>query len=189
MNFVINKKIIGIVFGIIIFMQSAVFAQEAELDNIIVTNTRDDLLLYFNVKGAFTKEMEEAILSGVPASFTYFITLHRVRDMWLDEKLSDIEIVYTIKYNKMKNEFAFYQSHGNEKPEIFKSLNEAKKHMSEIESLQVIQIDRLKKGSHYQISSKAELSKLPLPLYMHYLLFFVSIWDFETDWYTIDFTY
>ena len=36
---------------------------------------------------------------------------------------------------------------------------------------------------------KAELEKVRLPLYLHYVLFFVSLWDFETDWFTIDFIY
>ncbi|NQT10914.1 MAG: DUF4390 domain-containing protein, partial [Desulfobacteraceae bacterium] len=41
----------------------------------------------------------------------------------------------------------------------------------------------------YQIRAKAELGKLTLPFYLHYILFFVSLWDVETDWYTIDFIY
>ena len=40
-----------------------------------------------------------------------------------------------------------------------------------------------------QIRAKAELSKLTLPFFLHYVFFFVSLWDFETDWYTIDFIY
>jgi hypothetical protein len=30
---------------------------------------------------------------------------------------------------------------------------------------------------------KAKLDKVRLPLYMEYVFFFVSLWDFETDWY------
>ena len=30
---------------------------------------------------------------------------------------------------------------------------------------------------------KAKLDKARLPLRMEYLFFFVSLWDFETDWY------
>jgi len=39
------------------------------------------------------------------------------------------------------------------------------------------------------LGAKAELNKLTLPFHLHYVLFFVSLWDFETDWYTIDFVY
>jgi hypothetical protein len=30
---------------------------------------------------------------------------------------------------------------------------------------------------------KAKLDKVRLPLGMEYVFFFVSLWDFETDWY------
>ena len=53
--------------------------------------------------------------------------------------------------------------------------------MSEVDSLKIVPLSALEKGGHYQIRAKAQLSKLTLPLYLHYVLFFVSLWDFETD--------
>ena len=50
-------------------------AKDATLTNIIVTNTRDDLLVYLSVDGAFTKKMEDAVKNGVPASFSFFVKL------------------------------------------------------------------------------------------------------------------
>ena len=35
----------------------------------------------------------------------------------------------------------------------------------------------------------AELNKIQLPLYLHYVFFFLSLWDFETDWHSVDFRY
>ena len=61
--------------------------------------------------------------------------------------------------------------------------------MAEIDSLKIIPLSMLEKGRHYQIQAKAELSKLTLPFYLHYVLFFVSLWDFETDLYALDFIY
>jgi len=61
--------------------------------------------------------------------------------------------------------------------------------MAEIDSLKIIELNHLEKDSQYQIRTKAQLSKLTLPFYLHYVLFFVSLWDFDTDWYTIDFIY
>jgi hypothetical protein len=61
--------------------------------------------------------------------------------------------------------------------------------MTEINSLKIIPLNRLEKDEQYQLSVKAEVSKKTLPLYLHYILFFVSLWDFETDWYAIDFIY
>jgi hypothetical protein len=61
--------------------------------------------------------------------------------------------------------------------------------MTDLDSFRIVPLSELTKGKQYQIRAKAELNKLTLPFYLHYVLFFVSLWDFETDWYTIDFIY
>jgi hypothetical protein len=61
--------------------------------------------------------------------------------------------------------------------------------MTTIDSLKIVPLQQLVKGSQYQIRTKAELSKLKLPFYLHHVLFFLSLWDFRTDWYTIDFIF
>ena len=66
---------------------------------------------------------------------------------------------------------------------------EARKLMTEVDGIKVVPLKWLEAGKQYQIRSKAELSEITLPFYLHYVLFFVSLWDFETDWYTIDFIY
>jgi len=40
-----------------------------------------------------------------------------------------------------------------------------------------------KNSQHYYVRMKAKLDKVQLPLKLEYLLFFVSLWDFETAWY------
>jgi hypothetical protein len=50
-------------------------------------------------------------------------------------------------------------------------------------------LGQLEKGQQYQLRTKAEVGKQTLPFYLHYVLFFVSLGDIETDWYTIDFIY
>jgi len=165
------------------------FAQDATLTNIIVTNTRDDLLVYLTVDGAFTEKMKKAILSGVPITFSFFIQLNRVRNFWPDKEIAEIDVTHTIKYTNLKKEFTITRSWEDSQPIVTKSFVEARKLMSEIDSLKTVPLSQLEKGSQYQIRAQAQLSKLTLPFYLHYILFFVSLWDFETDWYTIDFIY
>jgi hypothetical protein len=166
-----------------------VLAQDATLTNIIVTNTRDDLLIYLTVDGAFRQEMEEAIKSGVPTTFSFFINLYRKRTLWPDKRISELRVTHTIKYNNLKEEFVIQRSWEPEKAHTVQTFDDAKKLMSEIDSLKIIPLKELQKGKQYQIQAKAELSKVTLPFYLHYVLFFLSMWDFETDWYTIDFIY
>jgi hypothetical protein len=175
-------------FGILFFVQNLAFAQDARLTNIIVTNTRDDFIIYLNVEGAFTDKMKKAILSGVTTTFSFFVTLHKVRNLWFDKNLADIKTTHTIKYNNLKKEFTVILSESSESV-VTQSFGEAQKLMGEIDSLKVVPLSMLEKGSPYQIRAKAELDKVTLPYYLHYVLFFVSLWDFKTDWYAIYFIY
>ena len=178
-----------ILFCIIFVVQNLAFSQEAKLTNIIVTNTRDDLLVYLNVEGAFREKMKKAILSGVPTTFSFFITLFKTRNLWFDKNIADIKVTHTVKYNNLKKEFIVKRSWQNGEPLVTQSFEEVQKLMTEIDSLKITPLNLLEKGLHYQIRAKAELSKLTLPFYLHYIFIFVSLWDFETDLYTIDFIY
>ena len=182
------KIVAGLLVGLLAISPVA-FGQDARLTNIIVTNTRDNLLLYMNVEGAFREKMENAIQSGVPASFSFFVALYQARSLWKDKKIADIKITHTIRYNNLTKEFSVRRSWETGEPAVTQSFEEAQKLMTEVNSLKVFALDELQKGRQYQLRAKAELSKLTLPFYLHYVLFFVSLWDFETDWYTIDFTY
>lgn len=172
-----------------LLMPHCVWSQEARLSNFIITNTRDDLLLYLNVEGAFPEETKEVILSGVPTTFTFYISLYRVRDFWYDEKIIDLEITHDIKYDSLKNEFTISRSWESGKTRVVPSFEDAQKLITDIDSLTIAPLSQLEKGKQYQIRAKAKLNEMTLPLYLHYVLFFVSLWDFETDWYTIDFLY
>ena len=179
----------AVIMSLIFLVQIPCAAQDATLSNIIVTNTNKDLLVYLNVEGAFREQTVNAIMSGVPASFSFFVMLYQKRSMWFDKAIANIEIVNSIKYNNLKKVFIVERSWENSKIRTAQSLQEAQKLMSDVDGLKIILLNKLEKGKQYQVKAKAQLSKLTLPFYLHYVLFFVSLWDFETDWYTIDFIY
>jgi hypothetical protein len=77
---------------------------------------------------------------------------------------------------------------GNETITI-KDFDEAKRLMSNVAALRVTPIDSLREGDNYQLKVMAELDKIRLPFNLHYVLFFLSLWDFETGWHAIDFRY
>ena len=92
------KTYVAIITLAFFIFQNIALAQQAVLNNISVANTRDHLMLYINVKGAFTDEMEKAIFSGVPTTFSFLIVLKRDRRLWMDEKIVEINVHHTIKY-------------------------------------------------------------------------------------------
>lgn len=172
-----------------LFRPGPLSAQEPKLTNIIVTNTQENLLLYLTVEGAFTEPMKEAVMKGISTEFVYYIKLFKSRNYWTDKSLADLTLTHSVQYDTEKKEFHVKRSWEPEKRHMAKSFEEAKSLMCEIESLKVAPIWILEKGIQYQIQAKAELSKKTLPYYLHYVVFFISLWNFATDWYAVDFTY
>ena len=187
MGFSMKRFVLALLVSFLFFFPAQ--GQDARLSNITVSNTRDDLLLYLSVEGAFREELKKAIMSGVPVTFSFIAKLNEVRNIWFDSGIADITVTHTVKYDNLKKEFSVKRSWQHDEPEVTKSFEEAQKWMSEVNSLVIIPLSKLEKGKQYQLSAKAEFSKKTLPFYLHYVFFFVSLWDFETDWYTIDFIF
>ena len=61
--------------------------------------------------------------------------------------------------------------------------------MVELNGIKIIPRNTMEPDAPYAIHVKAKLAEKILPLYMHYIIPFVSLWDFETDWRTIEFRY
>ena len=164
-------------------------AKEAYLSDFVVTNTRDHLLVYFAVNNCFTPEMSNAIESGIETSFTFFVQLCEKRDLIWDKKIANLEVNHNIKYDSLKKIYSVRFSENNSREVTAKNFEEAKKLMAEVVALKVVPMHQLKKGKRYQLQMMAQLDKIRLPFYLHYVLFFLSLWDFETDWYAVDFRY
>jgi len=178
-----------ILLSLFLFIQNTAFAQEIKLTNLDIANTRDDLLVYVNIQGAFQDKIKKYLLIGVPATFSFHITLYKVRDMWIDKKIADLKITHNIKYNALKKEFIVRRSWEKENLRITKSFIEAQQLMSNVDHLKVVSLSRLEKDRKYQIRVKAEVSKDTQSFYLPNVHYYASKWNFETQLYTLDFIY
>ena len=184
-----HTKIYAVLLCIVLFLPSMAFATDAKLTGIEVSNNRDDLLLFLKVDGAFNKKLKEAVLNGIPATFSFFITLEESRTLWPDKTITELNVTHELKYNNLKNHFIVKRSWEGNKPLTTESFEDARQLMSEIKSLKLVSLKKLTKGSKYQVNAKAELDKVKLPFLLNYILFFASLWDFETDWQSFEFDY
>lgn len=160
-----------------------------ELKDIIVTTSKTDLLLFATVENSFTPEMITGVQNGIPIIFTFYIELNQIRNNWFDSTLVDTTIAHTMTYDTIKEEYRIEHSTKPGKVQTTRSLEEAKELMAELNSMRVISLDQLEPDSPYSLRLKATLEKNTLPLGMHYVLPLTSLWDFETDWRTIEFRY
>lgn len=188
-----HKKIVPFIIllelVLLCFLPARSFAKEANISDVMITNTEENILVYFRVENCFTKKMEEAILAGIPTTFTITLELYRERNYWADKKESLLEIKHTIKYDNVKKLFFVASSDAVSIPEQFKSFEKAKIAMSDVNGTVVTPLKALRKDNNYYLRIKAQLDKVRLPLHLEYVFFFVSLWDFETDWLRQDFVY
>jgi hypothetical protein len=185
-----NRTILLIIFSLIV-MQWAVstWAEDAYLSDIILTNNQGYLQVHFTVEECFTAEMNEAIEKGIEVTFTFFVKLNEKRGLWLDKKIADMEFRHSIKYDNLKEIYEVRLLERENETITVKDFDEAKRLMSNVVALRITSIDRLREGDEYQLKVMAELDKIRLPFNLHYVLFFLSLWDFETGWHAIDFRY
>ena len=165
------------------------WSKQAQISDIIVTNNQEYLLVYFYTKGCFTPDMNKAIQNGIPTTFTFLIELYKPRSLWPNKHLVSLKLHHTIKYDSLRDEYSILLSERGNQIFTVKEFNKAQEMMADVSNIQLISLHNLERNNQYQVRIKAELNKVRLPLYLHYLLFFVSLWDFETEWYVVDFIY
>ena len=176
-------------FVLVTFFSSPLFAKEAVLTNIAVTKDEQHLLVGFTVRDCFTEDMEKAIHAGINITLTFFFEVNEVRNWWWDKEIAYFKISHHIEYDSLKRDYVVTLSEGSGKLIRVKGFIEAKRLMSRIIDLKVAALHELGEGRRYQVHMMAELDKIKLPFNLHYVLFFLSLWDFETDWHTVDFRY
>jgi hypothetical protein len=169
--------------------QPALAQQNATIEELIVTNSSTDLLLFLTVNNAFTKQMEEGIKNGIPVTFNFYVKLERKRSTWMNQELVSLRFDHTLSYDTLKEEYSIVRSELAGQTLRTKSLAEAKKAMAQLNGPPVSPLKALLPEAGYLLKVKAKLAEKTLPLYVHYVIPFWSVWDFETEWYTVEFRY
>lgn len=164
------------------------YALDPRVADAVIIKNADEMRISFEVKNAFTKEIDEAIKSGISTTFTFFIELHRKRGYWFDETLISTQFRHTIKYDSLKEEFEISLGERPNNTIRVKEFYRAKRIMANGDNISIKPVPNLKKGEHYQLRIKATLDAVNLPFPLNYMLFFVSFWNYETDWYEKEFS-
>ncbi|MCI5138910.1 MAG: DUF4390 domain-containing protein [Candidatus Electrothrix sp. AR1] len=196
-TYVVRKKMFQAALGLLclfgLFFSLPVFsASETEqgpiIDEIVLSTISGHLLLFATVKNCFTDEMLEGVRNGIPLTFRFDIRLNKIRKNWFDSELVEHKINHTLSYDPLKEEYqvAFAEK---DRPEVTRSLEEAKQMMADLNELKLHPLNELHVGSPYSLEIKATLVENTFPLSIHSIIPFTSLWNFETDWRIVEFSY
>jgi hypothetical protein len=171
----------GILFLSMLVFPLPAFCQKAAVKDIRMKRADGGWKISFDVENCFTEKIEEAIQSGIPTTFTFYVNLYQKRSWWKDRKLASVEVRHTVQYHPIQKVYQMKLGE-NRSASAASTLEAAKKMMSRVNELGIRPSTPFEAGVPAYFRIKAELDPVRLPLHLEYLFFFVSLWDFETDW-------
>ncbi|OPY11907.1 MAG: hypothetical protein A4E66_01263 [Syntrophus sp. PtaB.Bin001] len=154
---------------------------EIKISEVLITNDKTNILIYARVSG-ITEDIKRAILAGVPTTFTFRIEFYEDKKYRIDKRLAQIEIKKHIKYDRIKKTF-YLTSNLQKTVEGFQEFDLARLAITEINGIPVTSIKNLKDDHKYYAKIKLEWENYQLPFYAEFIRIFLSLKDFETDWY------
>ena len=185
MMIISNKKRVSTsyVFFIILFiLASTTNLSGAELVNIVIRNSTAELLIDIKLMDVFTEELKAALSKGIPIDIAFSVSLYEVHNFWFDKEIISKTAIHQVRFDTLKKEYKIQRSWEKRGFIAEKDSEKAQRIMSEIKGLKVISLTGLEKGTQYQLRIKSELQDRSYP-------FTGTPWEFETDWYTINFIY
>jgi len=159
----------------------AALCQKASIGDVRISGSHGAWRVGFSVKNCFTAKMEEAIRSGIATTFTFYIGFYQSRTWWKDRKMASVDFHHTLQYDPIRAEYRVMMGE-NGSVSVTPTLEAAKELMARVDGVQIASSPALNPGAPTHIRIKAELDPVRLPLHLESFLFFVSLWDFETDW-------
>lgn len=180
-------------FVVFIFTGATTVAAEssrhATIQELTATTSETHLIMFGTLVNSFTSEMIEILNSGIPLHFSFFIELHKIEKDWPEEQIASLNFQHIMTFDTLKEMYRVTTEEDNNKEQSFKSFFEAQKVINEINGIKVVELKQLLPETHYKLKVKAELFKKTLPLSLHSIFPFLSWWDIETEWHSIEFTY
>lgn len=180
------KKLIALIVISAWLIPAAALAQLANIANFALS--KPPLKVSFQVDGAFSRDIEEAIKSGMPTSFNFIIKLEKVNSILPNQNVGEWEFRHTVKYNSLRDEYELTLDETGGNPFKVKDAEEMKRLMASCTSVSV-EPAHLVAGETYRVWVKAELDSIDLPIILDSVFFFLEAFDFETDWLYHDFTH
>lgn len=164
-------------------------AQKAEIMNVGVINSEENLLLYFDLIDGFSEEVDKGIHNGISASFNFEVSLNRQVKGQDSSLVSVKEFSRAITYDSLKEEYRVRRSENDNTIVTVKLFSKAKRLVSEVRGFPVISLKSLTPGRRYIIKVRASLDERTLPLKVHYFVPFWKSWNVETDWTSMTFQF
>jgi Domain of unknown function (DUF4390) len=160
------------------------------IENIHLIEGESNVLLSATLSAELDEFMKEALKGGVPLTFSFKISLTRKGTIFKEKKVRSEKLTHTLQYNPVKQIYQFTgEGYGEPLEKTTKEEAEALDWMKGIYRWPLYPLRELRKDKKYRVRVMATLRSAELPSVFGYLFFFTSIFNRETPWSQVDFTY
>jgi hypothetical protein len=181
------KRVVFMAVVLALASPHSAFPDDAKIEGLSVS-VGEPLRVSFLVKDAFNGDVEKAIESGLPATFTSVVALERQRALWFDEEVGVWEFKRSVRFDSLKREYEV--TLGGDGPSTLRTgdSGDMKRLMASFEGVELHTSAPLRRGAEYEVKVRAELKSAEPPFLLHYLSYFFRFLDLDTGWRTEKFT-
>jgi hypothetical protein len=162
----------------VLFLAAASVLADAKpsIENLSATFSGHKVSVRFKLANVFAnRETNEALQSGLPTGFTYFIEIFRDRPNWLDDGISTVRVEVISTFNSVTREYLLNYRRDRHlvRSDTFTDLAGLEKAMTAIEELELFDIGG-RKPYKLKVRVKADVER-------GWLMYLIP-WDVSTRW-------
>jgi Domain of unknown function (DUF4390) len=126
--------------------------------------------------------VRRGLAEGVPLALTLDIDIERVRQLLPNSRVAELTQRYHLQYNAVSGHYVLRNDNSGQQESIG-TIEEAIEHLSEVRNLPVLDKALIARDRRYEASVRGKVDFGTVPFTLRILMFWVSDWHRESDWY------
>jgi hypothetical protein len=127
--------------------------------------------------------VRRGLAEGVPLTVEWHLDIERVRQLLPNSRVAELTQHYHLQYNAVSAHYILRNDNSGQQ-ESLPTLDAAIEQLSEVHGLPVLDKALLTPDRRYEANVRAKVDYGTVPFSLRVLMFWVSDWHRESDWYT-----
>jgi Domain of unknown function (DUF4390) len=129
-----------------------------------------------------SEAVRRGLVEGVPLALEVDLDIERVRQLLPNSRVAELTQRYRLQYNAVTARYILRNENSGQQ-ESLGTVDEAIAHLSEVHSLPALDKALIAADRRYEGRVKAKIDFGTVPFTLRLLMFWVSDWHRESDWY------
>jgi hypothetical protein len=127
--------------------------------------------------------VRRGLADGVPLTVELDLDIERVRQLLPNSRVAELTQRYHLQYNAVSARYILHNDNSGQQESIG-TVDAALERLSEVRSLPVLDQSLMASNRRYEASVRVKADYGSVPFTLRLLMFWVSDWHRESDWYT-----